>query len=73
LRIERTIHVGDEDDFREETIRTEREWYVPEIGASVKQMVWEEPGAALFGTSSPPSGRIGDRFLYEMVSQKKGH
>ena len=42
IKLERTMHLGDYDAFRGITVRTETEWYAPDVRGPVKLVVFEE-------------------------------
>lgn len=69
LKIERQMALGDADPFRQETLRTETEWYVPELKAAVKLHVREfyRGGQSVVPARFQP----GDWFVQELVSFKR--
>ncbi len=55
LRIIRSMSLGDADGFRGDTQRTEWEWWVPEVRAPARLIVWEE--------HREPDGRFGELII----------
>ena len=69
LKVERRMWLGDYDEFRGETWRSETERYAPEVRGAVKLVVFEEyPTTRYAAYSFMP----GDRFIYELTSYKRG-
>lgn len=68
LKIERRMWLGDRDPFRNETWRTETEWYVPELNGPAKLEVreWYREYQRVFGSFLP-----GDWYTWELVSYQK--
>jgi hypothetical protein len=71
IKIVRDMYLGDHDPFRNETMRTETEWYVPELKMPVKLTVFEEYRPhryAVVGAMQP-----GDRYTLELASFKRAN
>ena len=70
LKLERQMYLGDGDPFRQETLRTETEWYVPELKAAAKLHVRE-----FYRSGASPLGRLqsGDWYTQELTSFKRSN
>lgn len=69
IKLERQMYLGDADPFRQQTIRTETEWYVPELKAAAKLQVREfySEGSNLVPARFQP----GDWFIRELTGFKR--
>lgn len=71
IRLERTMYLGDYDAFRGITVRTETEWYAPDVRGPVKLVVFEEYCERRFGC---PMGTQfpGERSTSELTAFRGG-
>jgi hypothetical protein len=71
IKVERTMYLGDYDTFRGITIRTETEWYAPDVRGPVKVVVFEEYCERRFGC---PMGTQfpGERSTSELTAYRGG-
>jgi len=71
IRVDRTMYLGDYDAFRGITVRTETEWYAPDVRGPVKLIVFEEYCERRFGC---PMGTHfpGERSTSELTSFRGG-
>jgi hypothetical protein len=71
IKVERTMYLGDYDSFRGITVRTETEWFAPEVKGPVKLVVFEEYCERRFGC---PMGTQfpGERSTSELTAYRGG-